>query len=103
MGDNTNKTVEMQEIIDVTDDEEVTGVDDTDEISILEIEDSNDVNSDSINELLDSAEASNIESADTSPVRKKRRAPGSKNKPKKPKIQDENHDLNKQVNKALKK
>jgi len=88
----------------VTDDEEVTRVDDTDEISILEIEDSNDVNSDSINELLDSAEASNIESADTSPVRKKRRgrAPGSKNKPKKAKIQDENLDLNK-VNKALKK
>lgn len=103
--DNVDKTSEMQEVIDVTDDDEVTRVDDTDEISILEIEDSNDVNSDSINELLDSAEASNIESNDTSPVRKKKRGPkpGSKNKPRKPKIQDENLDMSKQLKKALKK
>jgi len=101
--DKTNNIENMQEVIDVTDDEEV--IIHADEISILEIEDSNGQQSDSINELLDSAEASNIESADTSPVRKKRRGrlPGSKNKPKKTKIQDENQDLSRQINRALKK
>jgi len=101
----TAKSAVLQEIIDVTDDEEMAKADDADDISILEVEDSNDVQSDSINELLDSAEASNIESNDTSPVRGKKRGrkPGSKNKPKKAKNQDENNDLGKQLNKALKK
>jgi len=91
------------EIIDVTDDEDTPRLDERDDISVLEVEDSNDVHSDSINELLDSNEASNIESNDTSPVRKKRRGrpPGSSNKAKKAKIQDENQDLSKQVSKAL--
>jgi len=101
----TTKPSVLQEIIDVTDDEEMAKAGDADDISILEIEDSNDVQSDSINELLDSAEASNIESNDTSPVRGKKRGrkPGSKNKPKKAKNQDENNDLGRQLNKALKK